>query len=52
MRCMRVAQNQALSHKTVISVFDKTFDTSFKPFICVIFLKHVQITLHDNTLCT
>ena len=35
------------------SVFDKTFDTSFKPHICVIFLKHLQITLqYDNTLCT
>ena len=27
------------------SVFDKTFDTSFRPHICVIFFKHVHIPM-------
>ena len=39
-------------HNCDFSVFDQTFDTSFKPYMCQL-LKHVQITLqYDSMLCT
>ena len=53
MRCMRAAaQNQAVSHKTVILAFSIKHLTHLSSPTYVLFFKHVQITLqYDNTLC-
>ena len=51
MRCMRAtAQNQAVSHKTVILAFStKHLTHPSSPTLCVIFLKQWQITLQYDS---